>query len=201
MLKRSLDIIISAAFLIAATPISLFVALAIKIDSPGPVLFRQRRLGQHRVEFSMLKFRTMVVDAESTGTGLFSYELDPRVTRVGAFLRKTSLDEIPQLWNVLSGSMSLVGPRPPVTYELDDEPDLPVGYGRRFNVKPGITGRAQVMGRNDFNWSEKIREDLTYVERYAQRGILEDCEILLQTVWRVLSMQGTIEDERTRSRE
>ena len=126
----------------------MIVALAIKLDSKGPVFFKQGRRTKDGRIFQMLKFRSMVVDAEKQGTGLFSYDNDPRVTKVGAFLRKTSIDEFPQFFNVLKGDISLVGPRPCVTYELGDFDTLNKKYKKRFEVKGGITAETKTPGMN-----------------------------------------------------
>ena len=192
-LKRLLDVLLSCVAILLLFPVTLLIAAAIKLDSPGPVLFKQGRLGLHGRVFTMLKFRTMTVAAETMGTGLFSYEDDPRVTRVGRFLRQFSLDEIPQFFNVLRGDMSIVGPRPPVTYELGPYSEFTSEMKVRFTVKPGITGMAQVSGRNDLAWPDKIRYDNEYVARYRRLGILEDIRLLVKTVFIVLSGRGVIE--------
>ena len=193
MLKRILDIIGSAVGIAILSPIFIVVALIIKFTSPGPVFFIQDRLGLKGAPFAMLKFRSMVVNAETMGTGLYSYEDDPRITRIGHFIRKTSLDELPQLFNVLGGSMSLVGPRPPVTYELGPWEDYTPLMRRRFDVKPGITGFAQVSGRNELEWDEKIVFDNKYVDTYEENGVWVDLGILFKTVWVVLRGRDTVE--------
>lgn len=193
MLKRLIDLVVASIALILFSPVFAIAAIAIRWDSPGPVFFSQQRLGLNGRPFRMLKFRTMVQGAEKTGTGLFSFAGDPRITRVGHFLRKRSLDELPQLLNVLAGSMSLVGPRPPVTYELGPWEDYTHDMRRRFDVKPGITGLAQVLGRNDLDWDTKVKLDNTYVERYERYGAWVDLWILLRTIGVVLKGEGTIE--------
>ncbi len=193
MLKRGLDIVAASVGLCLLSPLLALIALAVKLGTPGPVLFRQRRLtGGGRV-FTMLKFRTMVQNAEALGTGLFNYSNDPRVTRVGALLRRTSLDELPQLLNVLKGDMSLVGPRPPVTYELGRFEDLNEEYRMRFRVQAGITGLAQVSGRNELPWDVRILHDNRYVELYAKWGLLLDLKILFLTVLRVFAARDICE--------
>jgi lipopolysaccharide/colanic/teichoic acid biosynthesis glycosyltransferase len=143
----------------------------------------------------MYKFRTMVEGAQNLGSGLFSYENDPRITRVGQKLRKTSLDETPQLINIIKGNMSIVGPRPPVIGELEMEQDLPEGYENRFAVLPGITGLAQISGRNALNWKDKIEFDLIYIERYKKLGIVLDLAIILKTIFIVISRKNVVEKE------
>ena len=172
----------------------LVIGILIRVDSPGPALFRQERVGRNGSTFRMLKFRSMVVDAEARlaalhdqnqGAGLlFKLKDDPRVTRVGRFIRKYSLDEFPQLWNVLVGEMSLVGPRPPLRREVD-------GYEshvhRRLYIKPGLTGMWQVNGRSDLSWEESVRLDLYYVENWSLTG---DLVILWRTARVLLNPTG-----------
>lgn len=196
MFKRLLDVVLSVFVLLLTAPVLLMIAILVKLDSEGPVFFVQERLGLNGKVFKMFKFRTMVVNAERMGTGLFSYENDPRITKVGRILRATSLDEIPQIFNVLCGSMSLVGPRPPVTYELGSYSDFTPNMKIRFQVKPGITGLAQVSGRNDLDWDHKIEFDNRYVVLFARFGVLVDLAILLRTVFVVLSMSKVVEKER-----
>ena len=196
MLKRLFDILGALIGLVLFAPVFLVAAVLIRMTSPGPVFFAQDRLGKDGRVFRMLKFRTMVDNAEQMGTGLFSYADDPRVTRVGHYLRIASLDEIPQFLNVLGGSMSIVGPRPPVTYELGDYRDFTPTMKVRFQVKPGITGLAQVSGRNDLDWDGKIRFDNIYVEKFRRWGVLYDLWIILRTIWVVVSARSTIETRR-----
>jgi lipopolysaccharide/colanic/teichoic acid biosynthesis glycosyltransferase len=143
--------------------------------------------------FKMYKFRTMLQGAERTGTGLFSYDDDPRVTRIGKYLRLTSLDELPQILNVIKGDMSIVGPRPPVTYELGDPSTFSEELKRGFTVKPGITGLAQVSGRNNLDWPQKIRYTNDYIRLYREYGVAIDLIILLRTVAAVFRMKNVIE--------
>lgn len=191
--KRVFDVVCSLFLLLMLSPLLLIVAVAIKLESKGPVLFRQKRLGKNLEPFSMLKFRSMVENAEQIGDGLFSYENDFRITKVGNFIRKTSIDELPQLVNVLVGDMSLVGPRPPVTYELGPIDEFSDDLKARFRVKPGITGLAQVSGRNDLDWDEKIRMDNAYIENLFKKGFFYDFSILFKTVFIVLSMDSIVE--------
>ncbi|HBL22532.1 MAG TPA: sugar transferase [Deltaproteobacteria bacterium] len=192
-MKRSLDILIAIILIIPFGVIVLFAAILIKLGSPGPVLFAQKRLGRNGRPFTMLKFRTMVTNAEQMPEGLFSYADDPRVTWIGRRLRATSIDELPQLINVLCGDMSVVGPRPPVTNELGDYDNLTEERKIRFMVKPGITGLAQVSGRNYLDWSKKIIYDNCYIENFRRRGIFEDLRILMLTLGVVINMKGIIE--------
>lgn len=192
--KRLLDTILSALALVILSPLFLVIAIAIKIDSPGPVFFKQGRRTRNGEIFYMYKFRSMVVNAEHMGAGLFNYENDPRVTRVGRFLRNTSLDELPQLLNVVRGEMALVGPRPCVSYELGDYETLNARYKKRFQVLPGITGLAQVTGRNELPWDEKVNYDNLYIDELPRRGILLDIEILFRTVAKVFSKSSIYEE-------
>ncbi|MDM7892018.1 sugar transferase [Curtobacterium caseinilyticum] len=192
--KRLLDVVGAALGLLLLAPVFAVVALAIRLDDGGPVFFRQRRVGRGRQHFSILKFRTMCVDAEARvaelavvneGSGpLFKLQDDPRVTRVGGFLRRTSLDELPQLWNVLTGSMSLVGPRPALPSEVAVYEDF---ADRRLLVTPGMTGLWQVSGRSDLDWAEGVRLDLHYVENWS---FLHDLVILARTIPSVLRSRG-----------
>lgn len=194
-LKRGLDILISATLLLLLIPLFLVISLFLKIDSKGPIFFKQARLSINGKEFMILKFRTMIVNAEKTGTGLFNYSNDPRVTRIGHFLRNTSLDELPQLINVIMGDMSLVGPRPCVKYELGDFETLNRRYKRRFSVLPGITGYAQIKGRNEITWDEKVNLDNEYIDLFIKRGVLIDLIILVKTFSSVFKRTSIYEDK------
>lgn len=143
----------------------------------------------------MYKFRSMIVDAEKMGAGLFNYKDDPRVTKVGKFLRKSSLDELPQLFNIFFGDMSVVGPRPCVTYELGDFETLNKKYKKRFQVKAGLTGLAQVKGRNDISWDEKVTYDNQYVDGFKKYGILLDIKILFDSVIKVFKKENIYENK------
>ena len=196
VLKRLLDVLFSALALMLITPIWIVVAILIRIESRGDIFFRQERVGKNQKTFKILKFRTMISGAQNVGSGLFSYENDPRITRVGQKLRQWSLDETPQLINILQGKMSIVGPRPPVIGELEIEGTLPKNYENRFSVLPGVTGLAQISGRNSLNWNEKIQFDLAYVEKFKSLGIIVDLSIILKTVYIVISRQNVIEKEK-----
>jgi lipopolysaccharide/colanic/teichoic acid biosynthesis glycosyltransferase len=193
---RALDIVGTVAILLLLAPILVLLALIIKLDSPGPVIFRQRRVGLDQATFMVAKFRTMRQDADhdvhrdyvlaliASGTTAPKLAGDTRVTRVGKLLRKTSLDELPQLWNVLRGDMSLVGPRPPIPYEVEH---YPPHWFARFAVKPGVTGLWQVSGRSEVSLEQMIELDIDYVRR---RSPWFNAWILLRTVPAVLSARG-----------
>jgi lipopolysaccharide/colanic/teichoic acid biosynthesis glycosyltransferase len=201
---RTLDVLGAAVILIVLTPLFLVIAAAIRLDSPGHVVFRQRRVGARRRPFTVNKFRTMRVDAEheihrtfvlrlinadgeverSAERPFFKLSEDGRVTRVGRFLRRSSLDELPQLWNVLRGDMSLVGPRPAIPYEVEH---YPPHWFARFAVKPGMTGLWQVSGRSELALEEMIRLDVEYIRR---RSLRLNLWILLRTVPAVLFARG-----------
>lgn len=194
VIKRGFDMVASAIALILLSPVFLAIAILIKLDDGGPVLFRQERVGRYGEPFTIHKFRTMCVDAEAKidallaengGTALlFKLENDPRITRIGTFLRRYSLDELPQFWSVLRGGMSVVGPRPQVAREVAEYTDA---HHRRLLIKPGITGLWQVNGRNDLSPQESIRLDLRYVENWSLVG---DVTIILKTVGVVLRSDG-----------
>ena len=179
--KAIFDIFLSLLGLILLSPLLLIISLVIKVDSEGPVFFKQKRLGKHGREFKIYKFRTMVVNAENIGDGLsIKNEKDNRITKVGGFLRKTSLDELPQLINVIRTEMALIGPRPPVTYHpYQGYDNYPIWAKKRFDVKPGITGLAQVRVRNSATWDERIELDNMYVNNIS---LAYDIKILLDRI-------------------
>lgn len=192
-IKRCFDIILSGLAIILLTPVWIGTSVAIKKDSKGPIFFKQGRRTQDGKVFQMLKFRSMVVNAEQMGTGLFNYANDPRVTKVGRKLRDSSMDELPQLFNIFKGDMSVVGPRPCVTYELGDFDTLNNRYKKRFQVKAGLTGLAQVKGRNDISWDEKVGYDNEYVNAFEKYGILIDIKILFESVFKVFKKENIYE--------
>lgn len=196
-LKRFFDVLICAVALVVLFPLWLVIAIAIKCDSKGPVLFAQERRTQNGRLFKMYKFRSMVVNAESMGAGLFNYKDDPRVTKVGRLLRNSSLDELPQLWNVVKGDLSLVGPRPCVSYELGDFDTLNKKYKKRFEVRGGITGLAQIKGRNENSWDEKVTYDNIYIDEFKKQGLLLDVKILIGTVAKVFKKQDIYEEKQS----
>lgn len=194
LLKRCFDLLGAVSLLVVLSPVLVLVAAVVRVDSSGPVFFRQERVGARGQPFQMFKFRSMVVDAEqqlaalqeqSDGNGvMFKLKADPRITKVGRFLRRYSLDELPQLFNVLNGTMSLVGPRPPLPAEVEQYQSH---VHRRLMVRPGLTGLWQVSGRSLLSWDDTVRLDLYYVENWSLAG---DIAILLKTVRAVLARQG-----------
>ncbi len=192
-IKRSFDILSSMVLAILLIPLWIVVPVLIKIDSRGPVFFLQKRRTKNGRVFNMLKFRSMVVNAESMGAGLFNYENDPRVTKVGRFLRNTSIDELPQLFNIIKGDMSVIGPRPCVDYELGDFDTLNKRYKKRFEVRAGLTGLAQTKGRNDITWDEKVGLDNQYIDSIRRIGILIDLKILIWSMVKVFKRESIYE--------
>jgi len=173
--NRALDVLIAGLALALTSPLLAICALAIKLTSPGPVIYRQQRVGLDGEPFDLLKLRTMVVGAEHTGAGLYIEDRDPRITRVGRLLRRFSLDELPNLLNVLRGELAIVGPRPTVQEQVDR---YTPHQRRRLEVRPGITGWAQVNGRTSLSWPERIELDVWYVDN---RSLALDLRILLKT--------------------
>ena len=184
--KRGMDIGVAAFGILLTSPLLLLLALLIKLDSPGPVLFKQERLGLKGRVFHIYKFRSMCVNAEHTGTGVYSGKGDSRVTRIGKFMRATSLDELPQFFNVLFGTMSLIGPRPPLTYHPWPFEQYTAEQRKFFAVRPGITGYAQVHGRNNVEWPQRIALNVWYAENLS---FWLDCRIFFLTVFKVLLMK------------
>ncbi len=203
-LRRGLDLFLAGGLIVLLMPLLLAIAVAIRLDSRGPALFRQRRVGLDQREFTLFKFRSMRVDADPRGhreyvtalikgaaeapdggrRDLYKLAVDDRITPVGRWIRRWSVDELPQLINVVLGQMSLVGPRPAIPYEVAEYPSW---YLRRFAVKPGLTGYWQVSGRNHRTYEEMVRLDVEYVER---RSLGLDLTILTKTPWVVLSRKG-----------
>lgn len=190
-IKRFLDIFVSILGILILWPVMLIVAIAILIESGDEVIFKQERIGKNGKVFKLYKFRSMIKNAEHTGTGVYSYKGDARVTKVGKFIRKTSLDELPQFVNVLRGDMSLIGPRPvltyhPMTYDKYTQEQL-----KRFSVRPGITGWAQVNGRKTTLWPDRIRYDVEYVENLS---FAFDMKVFFKTITTVF---GSADNENT----
>jgi len=173
--NRAADVALAGTALAVSSPLLALAALAVKLDGGGPVLYKQTRVGKDGADFELLKLRTMVVGAETQGAGFAVNEGDTRITRAGRILRKLSLDELPQLWNVLRGDMSVIGPRPTLRYQVEKYTPR---QRRRLEVKPGITGWAQIHGRATLPWAERIELDVWYVEH---RSPLLDLKILART--------------------
>jgi lipopolysaccharide/colanic/teichoic acid biosynthesis glycosyltransferase len=203
--RRALDLLVASALLLLLSPLLLLVAIAIRIDSRGPALFLQRRVGRRGREFTLVKVRSMRTGADPRGHrdyvaslirsgengskprahgGLYKLAVDDRITRVGRMIRRWSVDELPQLFNVVLGDMTLVGPRPVIPYEVAEYPEW---YRRRFAVKPGLTGLWQVSGRNERTYEEMVRLDIEYAQ---SRTFLLDLSIFARTPWAVLSRRG-----------
>lgn len=192
--KRFCDFTVSLLALIILSPLFAIVAIAIKAESKGPVIFKQERLGLGGKVFLIYKFRSMCVGAEHTGTGQYSFAGDPRVTKVGKFLRATSIDELPQLINVIKGEMSIVGFRPPLTYHPWPLEEYTPFQKRMFLVRPGITGWAQVNGRKDVEWHERIRLNVYYVDNIS---LLLDIKIVFLTFINVLKNKDNVSTKAT----
>jgi undecaprenyl phosphate N,N'-diacetylbacillosamine 1-phosphate transferase len=198
--KRAMDVLLAGVLLILLLPLLTMIALVVMATSPGEAIFRQERGGREGRLFVIYKFRTMTQDAPRSALGSYAYSNDPRITRVGRFLRRTSLDELPQLVNVLKGDMSIVGPRPDLPHHVEKYTAF---QRRRLQVRPGVTGWAQVSGRNELSWDERIKLDVEYVERWS---LFLDLMVLLKTFRVVLSGKGSklprrVEDEPWRGRD
>lgn len=186
-IKRCIDIIFSLIGLILTSPILIITSVAIKLESEGPVIFKQNRLGKDGKIFKIYKFRSMCVGAEKKGSGQYSFKNDPRVTKVGRVIRATSIDELPQFVNILKGDMSIVGFRPPLTYhpwpyeEYNDE------QKKMFSERPGVTGWAQIHGRKEVQWIDRINMNVWYNEHIS---FILDCRIVLCTIWKVLKNEN-----------
>jgi lipopolysaccharide/colanic/teichoic acid biosynthesis glycosyltransferase len=187
--SRALDVAVAVTVLVPATPLLVLAAVAIRLESRGPLLYRQRRVGLHGRPFELWKLRTMVPRAETMGAGVYVLEGDPRITRVGRLLRRFSLDELPNLINVLKGDMAIVGPRPTVQEQVDRYTER---QRRRLEVKPGITGWAQVNGRTSLPWPERIELDVWYVEH---RSLWLDLRILAKTARMLATGHGLYSEE------
>jgi lipopolysaccharide/colanic/teichoic acid biosynthesis glycosyltransferase len=187
-MPRTFDISVALLALLLLSPVLLIAAIAIKLGSRGPVIYRQRRVGRGGEEFELLKLRTMVQGSDPVGVGTVVERDDPRVTAAGRFLRRTSLDEIPNLVNVLRGEMAIVGPRPTIPAQVNDYSPR---QRRRHEVRPGLTGWAQVQGRAGIPWEERIELDVEYVER---RGLVLDLRILVKTAGLLVTGQGLAPD-------
>jgi len=187
--NRALDVVVAVGALLLSAPALLVAAAAIRLDSPGPVFYRHERVGKDGVPFDLWKLRTMVVGAEHRGAGLYIEDRDPRITRVGWLLRRYSLDELPNLFNVLQGDLAIVGPRPTVRVQVDR---YTPHQRRRLEVRPGITGWAQVNGRTALSWPKRIELDVWYVDH---RSLALDLRILARTVKLLASGRGLYSED------
>lgn len=186
-IKRTFDIIFSLIGMILLSPLMLIFAILIKIESKGPVIFKQKRIGYKGKVFNIYKFRSMVVDAEKDG--VYESKNDPRVTKIGRFIRRFSIDELPQFFNILKGDMSIIGPRPTLTYHPWDFEEYSATQKKRFNVRPGVTGWAQVNGRKDVEWNKRIEHDVYYVENIS---LWFDIKIFFKTIFKVILMKDNV---------
>jgi len=193
MIQRIRDLLIVVIILPIIVPLFLLVVLFSLMFHKNNIFFCQKRLGLNQRKFTLYKFRSMIVNAQSKGSGLYSFGDDKRITPFGKVLRRTSLDELPQLLNVIKGEMSFVGPRPAVFGELDDERGMPPNVANRFKVKPGLTGWAQIHGRDNLSWQQKIVYDLEYVSFSPFRRLLIDIYIIIYTPVYVLNFNATYE--------
>lgn len=181
-IKRAIDLILSLILICCLSPILVLVAIAIKADSKGPVIFKQKRLGLNGKPFNIFKFRSMIVNAEKQGSGVYSFKGDSRITRVGKFIRATSIDELPQLFNILKGDMALIGPRPALTYHPWPYEQYTDHQKHMFDVLPGVTGWAQVNGRKEVPWPERIKLNVWYAQNYS---FVLDVKIFILTIFKV----------------
>lgn len=181
--KRASDVIISVLMLIALSPILLIVAILIKLESKGPAIFKQERIGLNGKVFNIYKFRSMCVGAEKMGSGQYSFKGDSRVTRIGKIIRTLSIDELPQLVNIIKGDMSLIGPRPVLTYHPWKFNEYSNEQKKRFTVRPGVTGLAQINGRKALDWNERIKFDIYYTENLS---LLLDIDIFFKTIIKII---------------
>jgi lipopolysaccharide/colanic/teichoic acid biosynthesis glycosyltransferase len=189
VLSRAFDLLVAGVLLVLSSPLLGVAVVAIRLESKGPAFYRQRRVGRHGEPFELWKLRTMVPGAEAMGAGIYVLEGDPRITRIGRLLRRFSLDELPNLFNVLRGDLAIVGPRPTIQEQVDRYTDR---QRRRLEVKPGITGWAQVNGRTSLPWPERIELDVWYVEH---RSLWLDLRILVRTARMLLTGHGLYSED------
>lgn len=193
--KRIIDIFVSLLGLIILFPLFVLVSFLIKVDSRGTVLFRQKRIGLNGKVFDIYKFRSMTMGAEKVGSGQYSYAGDPRVTKIGKIIRATSIDELPQFLNILKGEMSLIGPRPVLTYHPKIIDEYSENEKIRFKVRPGVTGWAQIHGRKTVDWSSRFELDRYYVENLS---FLLDIKIFFMTIRNVVLMKDNVNTKETK---
>ncbi len=198
VVKRFFDIVISLFALLLLSPLMLIVALLIKLETPGDALFKQERLGLNGKVFKVMKFRSMYQNSEHTGSGVYSGKDDARVTKIGKIIRATSIDELPQMINVLKGDMSLIGPRPPLTYHPWPYENYSVEQRKMFDVRPGITGWAQVNGRKHVEWNKRIELSVWYVENMS---FMLDLKIFFLTFFKVATNADNLSEGETINKE
>lgn len=191
LIKGIIDKVFAFLLIIILSPLFIIVSLSIKLDSKGPIIFKQQRLGRNGKPFTIYKFRTMVDNAEKMGSGIFTSKNDNRITRVGKILRKTSIDELPQLINILKGEMSFIGPRPPLVHHPYRYEDYDETQILRFSILPGITGYAQAYARNSIKWPERIKMDVYY---YRNFSLWFDLKIFIKTILTIITSKGTYSD-------
>jgi undecaprenyl phosphate N,N'-diacetylbacillosamine 1-phosphate transferase len=196
-MSRFSDLFILAIILPIALPFFILVLLLCFLFHRKKIFFLQPRLGRNKVPFDLIKFRTMIIGAQNMGTGLYSYHDDKRITSLGKFLRSTSLDELPQLINILKGHMSFIGPRPAVVGELEQEKKLPSNTEIRFSVKPGLTGWAQIHGRDNLSWQQKIFYDIEFIETKGLKKVFKILFILIFTPLYLFNFSATYEKRKS----
>lgn len=192
--KRLIDVVLSFIGIIVVSPIYLLTAIFIRLESEGPVIFKQKRLGVNGVPFNIYKFRSMYINSEKKGSGVYSGKDDPRVTKVGKFIRLTSIDELPQFFNILKGDMAIIGPRPALTYHPWPYEEYTEEQKKMFNVRPGVTGWAQIHGRKDVEWNKRIEMNVWYAEHL---NFWLDVKIFFATIFKVITFKDNYNVEET----
>ncbi len=192
--KRLIDVVLSFIGIIVVSPIYLLTAIFIRLESEGPVIFKQKRLGVNGVPFNIYKFRSMYINSEKKGSGVYSGKDDPRVTKVGKIIRLTSIDELPQFFNILKGDMAIIGPRPALTYHPWPYEEYTEEQKKMFNVRPGVTGWAQIHGRKDVEWNKRIEMNVWYAEHL---NFWLDVKIFFATIFKVITFKDNYNVEET----
>lgn len=192
--KRLIDVVLSFIGIIVVSPIYLLTAIFIRLESEGPVIFKQKRLGVNGVPFNIYKFRSMYINSEKKGSGVYSGKDDPRVTKVGKFIRLTSIDELPQFFNILKGDMAIIGPRPALTYHPWPYEEYTEEQKKMFSVRPGVTGWAQIHGRKDVEWNKRIEMNVWYAEHL---NFWLDVKIFFATIFKVITFKDNYNVEET----